>query len=138
MAELLMLRRALAKLVRTLGVSAVILIAIGAALALWGPGEDVAMGAHPLLSAVVGVLGGWFMMGFTYFTSAKMAKKVQVGLGWIGLDYLVKILVTLTLVLTAKTVGLLSPLIVGVLLVSAIALTALAQVVAFRPVEKKP
>lgn len=120
----LRIRKAVGRLRRNLLVAAGLVVLISAGFALFA-------GDGSLVSALVGGLGGLSFMGFTWFSTVKMAASEDLGIGWLALDYLAKLLITLGLVLFAKNTGVLLPRVVGLILVAAILANMIAQVTAF-------
>lgn len=132
--QTLRLRRAMEKLRRNLLVAAGLIVVASVAVAIWGPPGSV-------LSAVVGGGGSLIFMGFTWFSTAKMTSGETLGIGWLALDYFVKLLVSLGLMVFAKNSPVLLPVVVALLLVGGILANMLAQILAFadasQPSKKK-
>lgn len=135
MAQSLRLRRGLRKLQQVLLVAAVALALVGVLLGFFGPVEGA---EDRWLSAGVGTAAGLLLVLVTGLASKLAVRDSGLSVGWVAIDYLVKAAVVIAVLLVARAVSALSPVIVGLLLVGAIVFTAGAQVFAFVTTQPKP
>ena len=88
-------------------------------------------------SVVAGVGGGAVMLVVSWFTTSKTLESDDPSVAWIALDYMIKIVLTLGLLVMAKQLEMFNLGVVAILLISGIALTSAVQVLAFVPEKKK-
>lgn len=88
-------------------------------------------------SVVAGVGGGAVMLVVSWFTTSKTLESDDPSVAWIALDYMIKIVLTLGLLVMAKQLEMFNLGVVATLLISGIALTSAVQVLAFVPEKKK-
>lgn len=85
---------------------------------------------RPIVSALVGVISAGLIMGTSAYTLNQMVKAEHIGLGWLMIDYLVKIAVAAGAVLLTKYVFHDDPLLVAIAVIAAAVFTAMVPVMA--------
>lgn len=89
-----------------------------------------ALPGRPLLDALVGIVSAGLIMGISALTLNQMVKTETIGLGWLVIDYLLKIAVVAGAILFTKYVLHDNPLLVAVSVIAAAAFTALVPILA--------
>lgn len=102
---------------------AVAVIALGVAFLLPG---------RPLWSALVGVAAAGVIFGSSAISISKMVDSVDLGIGWLALDYLVKIAAIAGSVLLAKYWSVLDPLVVAGIVIAAVVVSLVMQLLAIQ------
>lgn len=120
----LRVRKSLRQFRLYLGTSAAVLTVVAA-------GFGIFMDDSPWFSALVGLLAGLVMFAASWFTTNRAAQSDVPHVGWIALDYVVKVAITAGVLFWAKAVDYLNVVTVGVLLIAAVLLNMVAQVAAF-------
>ncbi len=85
---------------------------------------------RPLQDALVGIVSAGLIMGISALTLNQMVKTETLGLGWLVIDYLLKIGVVTGAILFTKYVLGDDPLLVAVSVIAAAAFTALVPILA--------
>lgn len=130
MVNSLVVRRGLRRLKKWLLIATIVLVILGLAIVIF-------LSSSLWPSVVTGVGGGAVMLVVSWFTTSKTLESDDPSVAWIALDYLVKILLTLGLLVMGKQLDGLNLGVVATLLISSIALTSAVQVAAFVPEKKK-
>lgn len=100
-----------------------ILLVIGVALGLLLPDR-------PLSSALIGIGAATVVMGVSAFSISKMVSSAELGIGWLALDYVTKVVAIAVCVLIPRAIGGFNlPLIAG-LTIAAILVTLAIQLTA--------
>ena len=130
MVNSLVVRRGLRRLKKWLLIATIVLVILGLAIVIF-------LSSSLWPSVVTGVGGGAVMLVVSWFTTSKTLESDDPSVAWIALDYLVKILLTLGLLVMGKQLDGLNLGVVGTFLISSIAITSAVQVAAFDPEKKK-
>lgn len=83
---------------------------------------------RPLPSVGLGLVAAAILLGTTTYTMNRMVSEEGMAIGWVAVDYLVKVVVVIGTLLIAKYAGMFNPVVVAVALVLAILATAAIQV----------
>lgn len=87
---------------------------------------------RPLLSALLGIVGAGLLLATSAYTMNRMVTTEGMAVGWVAIDYLVKVIVVIGSLLLSKYVSVFDPVAVAVALVLAILATSAIQVTAVR------
>lgn len=92
---------------------------------------------RPWASVAVGIVAGLAILLVSMWTTTKVARSEVPHVGWVALDYVIKIAICAAVILWARAVGYLSVGVVGLLVIVAIVLGILVQLTAFtRPASR--
>lgn len=83
---------------------------------------------RPLISVLLGVTAAGALLATTTYTMNRMVNAEGMALGWVAIDYLVKVVVVIGTLLVAKYVAIFDPIVVAIAVVMAIVATAAIQV----------
>lgn len=86
----------------------------------------------PLLSVALGLAAAGVLLLTTTYTMNRMVSEEGMAVGWVAIDYLVKVVVVIGTLLLSKYVSVFNPVVVAVALVLAILATAAIQVSSVR------
>lgn len=107
------------------------LIAAAAALTVVACALGAFSEGRPWLSAAIGWVAGLIMFAVSWLTTSRTAQSEVPHIGWIALDYVVKVAITAGVLVWAKNADHLHVATVGFLMIAAIILNMLAQAAAF-------
>ena len=97
----------------------------------------IAFPTHPWASVALGAATGAAFLGMSWLTSTLTLDAEEPSVLWVGVDYVVKILVAIGILVIAKQVAVFDPIVVVIPVIAGIAAGSGVQVAAFAPEKRR-